>query len=246
MVWFFVIVVVIGVVAFIQIQKARHNVDKILCVQASKRNGRVYKQDDQFYPMMSFLHRGIMVYVYTFPKMRQSKVAVRVHIDILTYRKCQIGIYRNSSFSKAILKDCKRIRLDNEKFNERFIVRTDDDFFADNAVRSKHFRDNLEIFIARSIDEVFDTSICEVLKQKLFPEQVVPQTQEQLDELLAETNSSYTDAVNECVRVFRNGLTDDSDEVLEILESKLLSAREMLDKNVGAIEHELTRRKTSK
>jgi hypothetical protein len=71
----------------------------------------------------------------------------------------------------------------------------------------------------------------------------VPQTEEQLDELLAETNSSYTVAVNDCVRVFRNGLSDDSEEDLEILESKLLSAREMLDKNVGVIEHELTRRK---
>ena len=71
----------------------------------------------------------------------------------------------------------------------------------------------------------------------------MPQTEEQLDELLAETNSSYTEAVNDCVRVFRNGLSDGSEEELEILESKLLSAREMLDKNVGVIEHELTRRK---
>ena len=71
----------------------------------------------------------------------------------------------------------------------------------------------------------------------------MPQTEEQLDELLAETNSSYTEAVNDCVRVFRNGLSDDSEEELEILEGKLLSAREMLDKNVGVIEHELTRRK---
>ncbi len=118
-----------------------------------------------------------------------------------------------------------------------------DDFFADNAVRSKHFRDNLEIFVARAMDDIFGLEICEILKQKLFPDAVVPQTQEQLDELLAETNSSYTDAVNECVRVFRNGLGDDSIEELEILESKLLSAREMLDKNVGAIEHELKRRK---
>lgn len=118
-----------------------------------------------------------------------------------------------------------------------------DDFFADNSVRSKHFRDNLEIYIARAIDEIFDTEICDILRQKLFPETVVPQTQEQLDQLLVETNSSYTEAVNECVRVFRNGLSDDSEEELEILESKLLSAREMLDKNVGAIEHELSRRK---
>ena len=48
------------------------------------------------------------------------------------------------------------------------------------------------------------------------------------------------------MRVFRNGLSDDSVEELEILESKLLSAREMLDKNVGAIEHELSRRKENK
>lgn len=125
-------------------------------------------------------------------------------------------------------------------------VKVIDDFFADNSVRSKHFRDNLEIFVARSIDEIFETDICEVLKQKLFPEQLIPHTQEQLDELLAETNSSYTEAANECVRVFRNGLTDDSEEALEILESKLLSARGMLDKNVGAIEHELSRRKSEK
>ena len=118
-----------------------------------------------------------------------------------------------------------------------------DDFFADNTVRSKHFRDNLEIYVARAIDEIFETDICDILRQKLFPEQVVPQTQEQLDQLLVETNSSYTEAVNECVRVFRNGLSDDSEEELEILESKLLTAREMLDKNVGAIEHELSRRK---
>jgi hypothetical protein len=36
--------------------------------------------------------------------------------------------------------------------------------------------------------------------------------------------------VNECVRVFRDGLTDDSDEELGILESKLLSARGTLEK----------------
>ncbi len=125
-------------------------------------------------------------------------------------------------------------------------IKVIDDFFADNSVRSKHFRDNLETFIARAIDEIFETSICEILKQKLFPDELIPHTQDQLDELLAETNSSYTDAVNECVRVFRNGLTDDSEEELEILESKLLSAREMLDKNVGAIEHELERRKADK
>lgn len=132
--------------------------------------------------------------------------------------------------------------LDCNKKNIKII----DDFFADNAVRSKHFRDNMEIFVARAIDEVFDTDICEILRQKLFPETLVPQTEGQLDELLVETNSSYTDAVNECVRIFRNGLTDDSVEELEILESKLLSAREMLDKNVGVIEHELGRRKTEK
>ena len=118
-----------------------------------------------------------------------------------------------------------------------------DDFFADNAVRSKHFRDNMEVFVARALDEIFDTDICEILKQKLFPEKRVPQTGEELDELLMETNSSYTSVVNECVRIFRNGLTDDSVEDLEKLESKLLTAREMLDKNVGAIEHELDRRK---
>jgi len=141
---------------------------------------------------------------------------------------------------------------DNPEDGDEFLecnkknIKVIDDFFADNSVRSKHFRDNLEIFIARAIDEIFETSICEILKQKLFPEQLVPHTQDQLDELLADTNSSYTDAVNECVRVFRNGLTDDSEEELEILESKLLSAREMLDKNVGAIEHELERRKADK
>lgn len=132
--------------------------------------------------------------------------------------------------------------LDCNKKNIKII----DDFFADNSVRSKHFRDNMEIFVARAIDEIFDTEICEILKQKLFPEEHIPHTEDQLDELLVETNSSYTSAVNECVRVFRNGLSDDSVEDLEILESKLLSAREMLDKNVGAIEHELDRRKTKK
>lgn len=121
-----------------------------------------------------------------------------------------------------------------------------DDFFADNAIRSKHFRDNMEIFIARAIDEIFETGICEILKQKLFPEAIIPQTEDQLDELLVETNSSYTEAVNECVRVFRNGLTDDSDEELEILESKLLSTRELLDRNVSVIENELVRRKKKK
>lgn len=132
--------------------------------------------------------------------------------------------------------------LDCNKKNIKIV----DDFFADNTVRSKHFRDNMEIYVARAMDEIFDTDICEILKQKLFPDQVVPHTEDQLDQLLVETNSSYTAAVNECVRVFRNGLTDDSDEALEILESKLLSAREMLDKNVGAIEHELKRRKQQK
>ena len=125
-------------------------------------------------------------------------------------------------------------------------IKVIDDFFADNSVRSKHFRDNLEIYVARALDEIFETEVCEILKQKLFPESVVPSTQDELDKLLVETNSSYTEAVNECVRIFRNGLQDDSEEELEILESKLLSAREMLDKNVGAIEHELTRRKEKK
>lgn len=141
---------------------------------------------------------------------------------------------------------------ENPEDGEQFLacnkknIKIIDDFFADNSVRSKHFRDNMEIFVARAIDEIFETDICEILRQKLFPEQFVPQTQDQLDDLLVETNSSYTDAVNECVRVFRNGLTDDSVEDLEILESKLLTAREMLDKNVGAIEHELDRRKIKK
>ena len=121
-----------------------------------------------------------------------------------------------------------------------------DDFVADNAIRNKHFRDSLEVFVARAIDEIFETDCCEILKQRLFPEHIVPHTQEQLDTLLVETNSSYTDAVNECVRIFRNGLTDDSEEELEILESKLLKAREKLDKNVGAIENELQRRKQEK
>ena len=138
---------------------------------------------------------------------------------------------------------------DNPDDGDKFLacnkknIKIIDDFFADNSIRSKHFRDNLDIFIARAIDDIFDTSVCEILKQKLFPEKIIPHTEAQLDELLMETNTSYTDAVNECVRIFRNGLGDDTDEELEILESKLLSAREMLDKNVGAIEHELTRRK---
>jgi hypothetical protein len=121
-----------------------------------------------------------------------------------------------------------------------------DDFFADNTVRNKHFRDCLEVYVARAIDEIFETDCCEILKQRLFPEAVIPHTQEQLDTLLMETNSSYTEAVNQCVRVFRNGLTDDSEEDLEILESKLLKAREKLDKNVGAIENELQRRRRKK
>ncbi|MFT7472751.1 MAG: hypothetical protein ACI8XU_002655 [Kiritimatiellia bacterium] len=132
--------------------------------------------------------------------------------------------------------------LDCNKKNIKVI----DDFFADNSVRSKHFRDNMEIFVARAIDEIFESGVCEILKQKLFPETIIPHTEDQLDDLLVETNSSYTEAVNECVRVFRNGLTDDSNEELEILESKLLSARELLDRNVGVIENELTRRKEKK
>lgn len=150
--------------------------------------------------------------------------------------------YRTVKFNIPASPDDADEFLDCNKKNIKII----DDFFADNAIRSKHFRDNLEIFVARAIDEIFETDICEVLKQKLFPEQLVPHTENQLDELLMETNSSYTAAVNECVKVFRNGLTDDSEEELEILESKLLSAREMLDKNVGAIEHELSRRRTKK
>jgi hypothetical protein len=121
-----------------------------------------------------------------------------------------------------------------------------DDFFADNTIRNKHFRDNLEIFVGRAIDEIFESDCCEVLRQKLFPNKVVPQTQSELDDLLVDTNTSYTSAVNECVRIFRNGLGDDSNEELEVLESKLLSAREMLDKNMGAIEFELSRRKNTK
>ena len=97
--------------------------------------------------------------------------------------------------------------------------------------------------MARAIDDIFETEICDILRQRMFPEQLSPQTQEELDTLLAETNYSYTDAVNDCVRVFRNGLADDSEEDLEILESKLLTARANLDKNVGAIESELNRRK---
>lgn len=121
-----------------------------------------------------------------------------------------------------------------------------DDFIADNSVRNKHFRDSLEIFVGRAIDEIFNTDCCEILKQRLFPEKIEPHTQEELDMLLVETNTSYTDAVNECVRIFRNGLTDDTEEELEVLESKLLKARENLDRNVGAIENELQRRKQQK
>ncbi len=132
--------------------------------------------------------------------------------------------------------------LDCNKKNVKII----DDFFADHTVRNKHFRDCLEIYIARAIDEIFETNSCEILKQRLFPEEIIPHTQEELDELLMETNRSYTDAANECVRIFRNGLTDDTDEELEILESKLLAARDNLDKNVGAIENELMRRKNQK
>lgn len=158
-------------------------------------------------------------------------------------------------YSAEITSEYQTIKFnipDNPEDGDAFLecnkknIKIIDDFFADNSVRSKHFRDNMEIFVARAIDEIFETGICEILKQKLFPEGFVPHTEGQLDELLVETNSSYTAAVNECVRVFRNGLTDDSVEDLEILESKLLSAREMLDKNVGAIEHELDRRKTLK
>ncbi len=158
-------------------------------------------------------------------------------------------------YSAEILPEHQTIKFnfpENPEDGDQFLecnkknIKIIDDFFADNSVRSKHFRDNMEIFVARAIDEIFETEICEVLKQKLFPEEHIPHTEDQLDELLAETNSSYTNAVNECVRVFRNGLTDDSVEELEILESKLLSARELLDKNVGVIEHELDRRKSKK
>lgn len=40
--------------------------------------------------------------------------------------------------------------LDSNKKNIKVI----DDFFADNTTRSKHFRDGLEIFAARAIDEI--------------------------------------------------------------------------------------------
>jgi hypothetical protein len=62
-------------------------------------------------------------------------------------------------------------------------------------------------------------------KAETFPETIISHTEDQLDDLLVETNSSYIEAVNECVRIFRNGLADDSNEELEILKSKLLSAR---------------------
>ena len=75
-------------------------------------------------------------------------------------------------------------------------IKVIDDFFADNSVRSKHFRDNMEIFVARSIDEIFESGVCEILEQKLFPETIIPHTEDQLDDLLVETNSSYTEAVN--------------------------------------------------
>jgi hypothetical protein len=51
-------------------------------------------------------------------------------------------------------------------------IKVIDDFFADNSVRSKHFRDNMEIFVARSIDEIFESGVCEILKQKLFPKRL--------------------------------------------------------------------------
>ena len=156
-------------------------------------------------------------------------------------------------YTSEILPEYRTIKLntpENPDDADEFLecnkknIKVIDDFFSDNTVRNKHFRDNLEIFVARSLDEIFGSNCCEILKQKLFPEPKVPQTENELDELLAQTNSSYTDAANECVKIFRNGLGDDSEEALEILESKLISAREMLDKNVGAIEHELNRRKS--
>jgi len=156
-------------------------------------------------------------------------------------------------YTSEILPEHRTIKLnipENSDDADQFLecnkknIKVIDDFFSDNTVRNKHFRDNLEIFVARSMDEIFGSNCCEILKQKLFPEPIVAQTEIELDELLAQTNSSYTDAVNECVKVFRNGLRDDSDEDLEILESKLISARSMLDKNVGAVEHELNRRKS--
>lgn len=58
--------------------------------------------------------------------------------------------------------------LESNKKNIKLI----DDFFADNSVRSKHFRDNMEIFVARAIDEIFESGGCEILKQKLFPKRL--------------------------------------------------------------------------
>ena len=43
-----------------------------------------------------------------------------------------------------------------------------DDFFANNTVRSKHYRDNLEIYIARAIVEIFDIDFCDALRRKLL------------------------------------------------------------------------------
>ena len=39
----------------------------------------------------------------------------------------------------------------------------------------------------RAIDEIFESGVCETLKQKFFPEKIIPHTEEQLVELLVET-----------------------------------------------------------
>ena len=39
----------------------------------------------------------------------------------------------------------------------------------------------------RAIDEIFESGVCKILKQKLFPEKIIPHTEEQLDDLLVET-----------------------------------------------------------
>ena len=54
--------------------------------------------------------------------------------------------------------------LESNKRNIEII----DDFFVNNTVRSKHFRDNLEIYIARAFVEIFDIDFCDALRQKLL------------------------------------------------------------------------------
>jgi hypothetical protein len=51
-------------------------------------------------------------------------------------------------------------------------IKSIDDFVADNSVRSKHFRDKMEIFVARSIDEIFESGVCEILKQNFSPKRL--------------------------------------------------------------------------